>query len=149
MGWQWWHHGFGTGGVCGGAAGVREGLTSADGGSGSPDSAWHSRMLAAPGWMVTVGLLPMRFVPMGLLVLLLLLFPMCFFSGAAGGSRVHAGGAACGTSAGRVHVVALALPGAPVASGVLVCDACGVAAAAVGCLLVVPLRGKMCLSVAW
>lgn len=58
------------------------------------------------------------------------------------------GGAACGTSAGRVHVVALALPGASVAGGVLVCDASGVAAAPVGCLLVVPLR-LMCLSVAW
>lgn len=42
----------------------------------------------------------------------------------------------------------MALPGPSVAGGVLVCDASGVAAAPVGCLLVVPLL-PMCLSVAW
>lgn len=45
-------------------------------------------------------------------------------------------------------MVALALPGASVAGGVLGFDAGGVAAAPVGCLLVVPLL-LMCLSVAW
>ena len=70
------------------------------------------------------------------------------FAGAAAGSWIHAAGGACGTGAGRVCVVALALPGASVAGGVLVCDASGVAAASVRCLLVVPLL-LTCLSVAW
>lgn len=70
------------------------------------------------------------------------------FAGAAGGSRVHAGGAPRGTSAGRVRVVALALLGASVAGGVPVCHASGAAAAPAGCLLLVPVL-LPCLSVAW